>query len=58
VRLAEWAAEAIQILLAQTCTPVSDISFIVLPSTIGPSRRYHLAVSGAAVPAERFGYGW
>jgi anhydro-N-acetylmuramic acid kinase len=31
VRLAEWAAEAIQILLGQTRTPASELSFIAFP---------------------------
>ena len=31
VRIAEWAADAIQILLAQTRTPASDLGFIAFP---------------------------
>ena len=57
VRLAEWAAEAIQILLAQTRTPASELAFIAFPGqTIWhepPLVTWQLGEP--AVLAERFG---
>jgi anhydro-N-acetylmuramic acid kinase len=57
VRLAEWAAEAIQILLAQTRTPASELSFIAFPGqTIWhepPLVTWQLGEP--AILAERFG---
>ena len=57
VRLAEWSAEAVQILLAQARVPASDLSFIAFPGqTIWhepPTVTWQLGEP--AILAERFG---
>jgi anhydro-N-acetylmuramic acid kinase len=57
VRIAEWAADAVQILLAQTHTPASDLGFIAFPGQTvwhePPTVTWQLGEP--AVIAERFG---
>jgi anhydro-N-acetylmuramic acid kinase len=57
VRIAEWAADAVQILLAQARTPASDLAFIAFPGQTvwhePPAVTWQLGEP--AVLAERFG---
>jgi anhydro-N-acetylmuramic acid kinase len=57
VRIAEWAADAVQILLAQTNTPASELGFIAFPGQTvwhePPSVTWQLGEP--AVIAEQFG---
>ncbi len=57
VRIAEWASEAVQILLAQARTPASDLTFIAFPGQTvwhePPTVTWQLGEP--AVLAERFG---
>jgi anhydro-N-acetylmuramic acid kinase len=57
VRIAEWAADAVQILLAQARTPASDLAFIAFPGQTvwhePPAVTWQLGEP--AVIAERFG---
>ena len=57
VRIAEWAADAIQILLAQARTPASDLGFIAFPGQTvwhePPTVTWQLGEP--AILAERFG---
>ena len=57
MRIAEWAADAIQILLAQTRTPASDLGFIAFPGQTvwhePPTVTWQLGEP--AILAERFG---
>jgi anhydro-N-acetylmuramic acid kinase len=57
VRIADWAADAIQILLAQTRTPASDLGFIAFPGQTvwhePPTVSWQLGEP--AILAERFG---
>lgn len=57
VRIAEWAADATQILLAQTRTPASDLAFIAFPGQTvwhePPAVTWQLGEP--AILAERFG---
>ena len=57
VRIAEWAADAVQILLAQARTPASDLAFIAFPGQTvwhePPAVTWQLGEP--AIIAERFG---
>ena len=57
VRIAEWAADAVQILLAQARTPASDLTFIAFPGQTvwhePPAVTWQLGEP--AILAERFG---